>query len=163
FKHTTWKKSFPFPLDFPEGLRFESGGTLESQVVNWSDEIAQQTHDLEDGLPLTEEEAIEALEISQAVRQASPAGRDRAARRAARRAPGRGVARPGVVRRLDSGLGGGPPPADRGVARVQRRFDAGGVFPPARAASRRPRRVLRTGPEVLLRVEGLRLPAHHSL
>src|SRR5215813_5534545 len=82
FKHTTWKKSFPFPLEFVEGLRFESGGTLEAQVVNWSDEIAQQTHDLEDGLPLAEEEAIEALEISQAVRQASPAGRDRAARRA---------------------------------------------------------------------------------
>jgi dGTPase len=82
FKHTTWKKSFPFPLEFVEGLRFESGGTLEAQVVNWSDEIAQQTHDLEDGLPLAEEEAIEALEISRVVRQARPAGRDRAARRA---------------------------------------------------------------------------------
>ena len=82
FKHTTWKKSFPFPLEFPEGLRFESGGTLEAQVVNWSDEIAQQTHDLEDGLPLAEEEAIEDLEISRVVRHARPAGRDRAARRA---------------------------------------------------------------------------------
>jgi dGTPase len=82
FKHTTWKRSFPFPLDFPEGLRFESGGTLESQLVNWSDEIAQQTHDLEDGLPLTEEDAIEALEISGVVRQARPAGRDRSASRA---------------------------------------------------------------------------------
>ena len=46
FKHTTWSRDFPFPLDFPEGLRFDSGGTLEAQVVNWSDEIAQQTHDL---------------------------------------------------------------------------------------------------------------------
>jgi dGTPase len=81
FKHTTWKKSFPFPLDFPEGLRLESGGTLEAQVVNWSDEIAQQTHDLEDGLPLAEEDAIESLEISRAVRQMRPAGRDSAARR----------------------------------------------------------------------------------
>src|SRR4030095_6442161 len=54
-KHTAWKADFPFPLDFPEGLRWESGGSLEAQVVNWSDEIAQQTHDLEDGLPLTEE------------------------------------------------------------------------------------------------------------
>ncbi len=54
FKHTIWKRSFPFPLDFPEGLRFESGGTLEAQIVNWSDEIAQQTHDLEDGLPLAD-------------------------------------------------------------------------------------------------------------
>src|SRR6266536_4229972 len=51
-KHTAWPKEFPFPLDFVEGLRFESGGTLEAQLVNWSDEIAQQTHDLEDGLPL---------------------------------------------------------------------------------------------------------------
>ncbi|HSS44717.1 MAG TPA: dNTP triphosphohydrolase [Thermoanaerobaculia bacterium] len=81
-KHTIWKRSFPFPLDFPEGLRFESGGTLEAQLVNWSDEIAQQTHDLEDGLPLAEEEAIEALEISRLVRQHRPPGRDRASRRA---------------------------------------------------------------------------------
>ena len=81
FKHTVWKRSFPFPLDFPEGLRFESGGTLESQLVNWSDEIAQQTHDLEDGLPLAEEEAIEGLEISRVVRQVRAPGRDRAARR----------------------------------------------------------------------------------
>ena len=81
FKHTVWKRSFPFPLDFPEGLRFESGGTLESQLVNWSDEIAQQTHDLEDGLPLAEEEAIEALEISRAVRQSRAPGKDHAARR----------------------------------------------------------------------------------
>src|SRR6185369_15922732 len=48
---------------------------------NWSDEIAQQTHDLEDGLPLAEEEAIEALEISRVVRQARPPGRDRSAAR----------------------------------------------------------------------------------
>jgi dGTPase len=82
FKHTTWKRHFPFPLDFPEGLRFESGGTLEAQIVNWSDEIAQQTHDLEDGLPLAEEEAIEALEISRFVRKARTSGRDLAARRA---------------------------------------------------------------------------------
>ena len=45
---------------FPRGSRFESGGTLEAQVVNWSDEIAQQTHDLEDGLPLAQEDEIEA-------------------------------------------------------------------------------------------------------
>src|SRR5215467_10843872 len=69
-KHTSWPRDFPFPLDFPEGLRFESGGSLEAQVVNWSDEIAQQTHDLEDGLPLAEEEQIESLEISRLVRKA---------------------------------------------------------------------------------------------
>ncbi|HTR03229.1 MAG TPA: dNTP triphosphohydrolase, partial [Thermoanaerobaculia bacterium] len=73
-KHTAWPKDFPFPLDFVEGLRFESGGTLEAQVVNWSDEIAQQTHDLEDGLPLAQEEEIEALQISRAVRRAGTPG-----------------------------------------------------------------------------------------
>jgi dGTPase len=80
-KHTTWKRSFPFPLEFRDGLRFDSGGTLEAQVVNWCDEIAQQTHDLEDGLPLAEEEAIESLEISRLVRAARPAERDRTVRR----------------------------------------------------------------------------------
>jgi dGTPase len=82
-KHTNWSASFPFPLDFPEGLGLESGGSLEAQLVNWSDEIAQQTHDLEDGLPLAEEEQIEALEISRFVRASRPAGRDRTSRRAA--------------------------------------------------------------------------------
>ena len=82
-KHTVWRSSFPFPLEFPEGLRLDSGGSLESQLVNWSDEIAQQTHDLEDGLPLAEEDAIERLEISRAVREARPRRRDAAAGRSA--------------------------------------------------------------------------------
>jgi dGTPase len=80
-KHTTWKRAFPFPLEFPEGLRFKSGGSIEAQVVNWCDEIAQQTHDLEDGLPLAEEEGIESLAISRAVRAARPLERDRTVRR----------------------------------------------------------------------------------
>jgi dGTPase len=83
WKHTAWSVSFPFPLDFREGLRPESGGSPEAQLVNWSDEIAQQTHDLEDGLPLTEEEAIESLAIARHVRAAGPPGRDRASRRGA--------------------------------------------------------------------------------
>lgn len=81
-KHTTWKRDFPFPLDFTEGLRFESGGTLEAQVVNWSDEIAQQTHDLEDGIALAGDDAIEALAVSRAARSARGTGRDPAVRRA---------------------------------------------------------------------------------
>ncbi len=81
-KHTSWSASFPFPLDDREGLALESGGSLEAQLVNWSDEIAQQTHDLEDGLPLAEGEAIESLEISRFVRGSRPSGRDRASRRA---------------------------------------------------------------------------------
>ncbi len=68
-KHTLWKKGFPFPLDFVEGLRLSSGGTLEAQVVNWSDEIAQQAHDLEDGLPMVPEPKIEELEISRRIRR----------------------------------------------------------------------------------------------
>ena len=82
FKHTSWPRDFPFPLDFVEGLRLESGGSLEAQVVNWSDEIAQQTHDLEDGLPLTEEEAIEDLSIARLVRAARGYGNDPTSRRA---------------------------------------------------------------------------------
>jgi dGTPase len=82
FKHTSWPLDFPFPLDFVEGLRFESGGSLEAQVVNWADEIAQQTHDLEDGLPLTEEEAIEELSIARLVRAARGYGSDPVSRRA---------------------------------------------------------------------------------
>jgi dGTPase len=81
FKHTTWPRDFPFPLDFYEGLRPESGGSLEAQAVNWSDEIAQQTHDLEDGLPLTEESATEELEIARVVRAARGWGGDPASRR----------------------------------------------------------------------------------
>ncbi len=80
-KHTAWPKDFPFPLDFVDGLRFESGGTLEAQAVNWSDEIAQQTHDLEDGLPLTEEAAIEELAIARLVRSSRGYGSDAASRR----------------------------------------------------------------------------------
>jgi dGTPase len=80
-KHTSWKVDFPFPLDYRDGLRPGSGGTLEAQLVNWSDEIAQQTHDLEDGLPLAEEEAIEALAIARAVRRHRPASGDPATSR----------------------------------------------------------------------------------
>ncbi|MGH9441047.1 MAG: dGTP triphosphohydrolase [Thermoanaerobaculia bacterium] len=68
-KHTLWKKDYPFPLEFPEGLRLSSGGSLEAQTVNWSDEIAQQAHDLEDGLAMIPEERIEELEISRRIRR----------------------------------------------------------------------------------------------
>ena len=81
-KHTTWTRDYPFPVDFADGLRWDSGGSLEAQIVNWSDEIAQQTHDLEDGLPLTEEGAIEELAISRQVRAARGYGNDPASRRA---------------------------------------------------------------------------------
>ena len=77
-KHTLWKKDYPFPIEFPEGLRLSSGGSLEAQVVNWSDEIAQQAHDLEDGLAMIPEERIEQLEISRRIRgrRGTPGSRD---------------------------------------------------------------------------------------
>ena len=81
-KHTAWKETFPFPLDTPEGLRLESGGSLEAQLVNWSDEIAQQTHDLEDGLPLAEDGAVEELAIAKPARALRGVERDPATRRA---------------------------------------------------------------------------------
>jgi dGTPase len=49
-KHTTWKLSFEFPLPDHDGLYQDSPCHLEGQAVAVADEIAQQTHDLEDGL-----------------------------------------------------------------------------------------------------------------
>ena len=49
-KHTSWKRTFPFPLASSEGLRLGLPCHLEGQLVALADEIAQQTHDLEDGL-----------------------------------------------------------------------------------------------------------------
>ena len=80
-KHTSWKRSFPFPLEFPEGLRLSSGGSLEAQTVNWSDEIAQQAHDLEDGIGMVSAERMEKLEISRRI-----AGRRRGSSAKLRRA-----------------------------------------------------------------------------
>jgi dGTPase len=113
FKHTSWPRDFPFPLDFAEGLRFESGGSLEAQVVNWADEIAQQTHDLEDGLPLTEEEAIEELSIARLVRAARGYGSDPVSRRAS-------LIR-GMIATLSADL------VDSSRARIERWVSAAGV------------------------------------
>ena len=49
-KHTRWKVSFPFPLPDSGSLALDKACHLEGQVVAAADEIAQQTHDLEDGL-----------------------------------------------------------------------------------------------------------------
>lgn len=49
-KHTSWKLDYPFPLPDAEGLRLDRSCHLEGQAVAVADEIAQQTHDLEDGL-----------------------------------------------------------------------------------------------------------------
>jgi dGTPase len=49
-KHTTWKVDYPFPVPDREGLFHDKPCHLEGQAVAVADEIAQQTHDLEDGL-----------------------------------------------------------------------------------------------------------------
>jgi dGTPase len=66
-KHTTWRRDFPFPDIDAEGLNLGSGGHLESQAVGWADEIAQQAHDLEDGLVLVDIAKVVELPISKAV------------------------------------------------------------------------------------------------
>jgi dGTPase len=124
-KHTTWKRAFPFPLEFPEGLFFESGGSLEAQAVNWCDEIAQQTHDLEDGLPLTEEASIEELEIARVVRARRPAGPDPATRRAS------------LIRGMIAVLSADLVEESRG--RIERFLDAEGISTPGQFAAARSR------------------------
>ena len=49
-KHTSWKVDYPFPLPNRDGLDLDRPCHLEGQAVAVADEIAQQTHDLEDGL-----------------------------------------------------------------------------------------------------------------
>lgn len=49
-KHTSWPTELPFPLPDRTGLELDRAAPLEGQVVAVADEIAQQTHDLEDGL-----------------------------------------------------------------------------------------------------------------
>jgi dGTPase len=125
FKHTGWRRDFPFPLDFVDGLRLDSGGTLEAQVVNWSDEIAQQTHDLEDGILLAGEDAIEALAVSRVARAVRGSGRDPAVRRAS-------LIR-GMIATLTSDL------VASSRARIERWLGANGISTPEEFFSRRQR------------------------
>ncbi len=68
-KHTRWKKHFPFPLPDENGLHLGEPCHLEGQVVAVADEIAQQTHDLEDGLRAgsVRLDMVERLAISRAI------------------------------------------------------------------------------------------------
>ena len=52
-KHTRlYRERFSYPNFYYDGLHFEldNATTLEGQVVAMCDEIAQRTHDLEDGV-----------------------------------------------------------------------------------------------------------------
>jgi dGTPase len=68
-KHTRWRVGFDFPLPDADGLALESPCHLEGQAVAVADEIAQQTHDLEDGLRAgsVSFESVEELEISKRI------------------------------------------------------------------------------------------------
>jgi len=68
-KHTSWRVGFPFPLPEPDGLRLDRACHLEGQAVAVGDEIAQQTHDLEDGLRagVVRLDAVEELEVAREV------------------------------------------------------------------------------------------------
>jgi dGTPase len=73
-KHTSWSKDFPFPLPETAGLHLDRPCHLEGQVVALADEIAQQAHDLEDGLAneAVSLEKVEGLGIVQEVLAANP-------------------------------------------------------------------------------------------
>ena len=68
-KHTHWRVGFDFPLPNPEGLALDRPCHLEGQALAVADEIAQQTHDLEDGLRAGSVtfENVEGLEISKKI------------------------------------------------------------------------------------------------
>ncbi len=68
-KHTSWSGNFAFPLPNPEGLALADACHFEGQVVAVADEIAQQTHDLEDGIRAgsVRLDEVEELEIARVV------------------------------------------------------------------------------------------------
>lgn len=68
-KHTGWRVGFDFPLPDPDGLALDRPCHLEGQAVAVADEIAQQTHDLEDGLRAgsVSFSSVEELEVSKRI------------------------------------------------------------------------------------------------
>jgi dGTPase len=82
-KHTRWQVSYPFPLPNRDGLALDEPCHLEGQAVAVGDEIAQQTHDLEDGLragsvELADLEGLEA--VARVVSTLGPEWRDEPSR-----------------------------------------------------------------------------------
>ncbi len=76
-KHTTWKVDYHFPLPDREGLFLNQPCHLEGQAVAIADEIAQQTHDLEDGLRARSVELETVEELTAARRVIETIGSDR--------------------------------------------------------------------------------------
>ncbi len=68
-KHTSWKVDYPFPVPDRSGLFLDQPCHLEGQAVAVADEIAQQTHDLEDGLRArsVQLETVEELAVARRV------------------------------------------------------------------------------------------------
>jgi dGTPase len=75
-KHTTWKVDFPFPVPDRDGLFLDQSCHLEGQAVAVADEIAQQTHDLEDGLRAHSVRLEVAEELAVAQKVISEIGKD---------------------------------------------------------------------------------------
>ncbi len=80
-KHTSWKVGFAFPLPHAGGLHLDLPCHLEGQAVAVADEIAQQTHDLEDGLRAGSVALEEAEKLAVALRVRDEAGPGYAAER----------------------------------------------------------------------------------
>jgi len=76
-KHTNWKVDYPFPLADRDGLFLDRPCHLEGQAVAVADEIAQQTHDLEDGLRAGSVGLETAEELTVAQRVIADIGSDR--------------------------------------------------------------------------------------
>jgi dGTPase len=68
-KHTDWCVELDFPLPDAGGLRLDGPAHLEGQLVSLADEIAQQTHDLEDGLRAgsVDVRAVEGLTVARRI------------------------------------------------------------------------------------------------
>jgi dGTPase len=78
-KHTGWRRDLDFPLPEVEGLNLDGPCHVEGQVVAVADEIAQQTHDLEDGIRVgsVQLEAVLAQPAAQRIiRRLGPAWED---------------------------------------------------------------------------------------
>jgi dGTPase len=73
-KHTSWKVDYAFPLPDRDGLLLDRPCHLEGQAVAVADEIAQQTHDLEDGLRAGSVTLAEVERLAVARRIADEAG-----------------------------------------------------------------------------------------